>query len=127
MSKYVLWAVGGAYLINGLVMWFLPLWWYETVPGIQQMGLYHMHFVRDIGIAYGVMGAGLFWASRSSEVGLFACVWPALHALYHVAIFFDRGALLDEVSATNLFLIQLPAWSSVWAAYRVHRLPQHQS
>ncbi len=118
MQKAILWAVGLAYIINGLVMWFVPLWWYDTVPGINQMGQFHMHFVRDIGIVYGVMGAGVLWAFRNASVGMFACVWPSLHALYHLAIFFQRGMLVDDVSATNLFLIQIPAWASLWVIWR---------
>ncbi|GEM_PF-4351446 len=26
------------YIVNGLVMWLTPHWWYETVPGIVEMG-----------------------------------------------------------------------------------------
>ena len=121
MSKLILIIVGVAYVLNGLVMWVSPLWWFENVPGIQAMGAFHMHFVRDIGLAYGVMGLGMFWALRAPSVGKFACIWPSLHAIYHLAIFFNRGMQTDAVSATNLFLIQLPAWASVWAVYSINR------
>ena len=124
MNKLILWSVGLAYIINGLVMWFAPQWWYDTVPGIAQMGLYHKHFVRDIGIAYGVMGGGILWAFRDASVGMFACIWPALHAIYHIAIFFHRGMLLDDVSATNFLLIQIPAWASLWAIWNLQKSKQ---
>lgn len=80
-----------SYILNALVMWFAPQFWYDTVPGITEMGLYHKHLIRDVGLAYGIMGAGLLWAGRNPSVAIFACLWPAAHALYHAAIFFGRG------------------------------------
>ncbi len=119
MTKIILWGAGLSYIFNALVMWFAPQFWYDTVPGITEMGLYHKHLIRDVGLAYGVMGAGLLWAARNPAIAVFACIWPALHALYHIAIFFDRGMPLDQIFAANLSFIQVPAWASLWAAWRL--------
>ena len=119
--KRLLSLVGALYIVNGLVMWFAPHWWYETVPGIVEMGLYHKHLIRDVGIVYIVAGFGQCLIKRSPAIALYATMWPALHALYHIAIFFDRGLKLDAIAATNLLLIQIPAWASLWAAWRLRK------
>ncbi|HHL42472.1 MAG TPA: hypothetical protein ENJ42_02545 [Hellea balneolensis] len=118
MARWIIWGVGLSYIGNALVMWFAPHFWYENVPGIVEMGLYHKHLIRDVGLVYLVSGAGLLWAFKNPSVAVFAALWPALHALYHIAIFFDRGLPLDIISGTNLMLIQIPAWASLWAALK---------
>ena len=52
--------VAGAAVLggNGLAMLFAGLWWYGVVPGVTATGPYNPHFVRDIGAAYLVAGAG---------------------------------------------------------------------
>lgn len=121
MPQLILILVGAIYALNALVMWFAPMWWYETVPGITMMGPFNLHFVRDIGLVYLVSGLGLIVGARQPAVALFACAWPGLHAVYHFAIFVARGMPVDAVSATNLILIQLPAWITLWAAWQLHR------
>ncbi|MVO15224.1 hypothetical protein [Parasedimentitalea huanghaiensis] len=117
MHKWVLSGIGVIYALNALVMWFLPEWWYVTVPGITMMGPFNLHFVRDIGLVYLVSGLGLIYGIRAPQVAVFGCLWPALHALFHAWIFFQRGMPVDFVAATNLVLIQLPAWLSLWSAW----------
>jgi hypothetical protein len=124
MHKLLLLIIGTIYIINSLVMWFTPIWWYETVPGITMMGPFNLHFVRDIGLVYLISGIGLIYGIRVPQVAIFACLWPALHALFHAWIFIQRGMPFDVIAATNLFLIQLPAWLSVWAA--IQRFPALQ-
>ena len=121
MPRLILLIVGVLYIANGLTMWFAPQYWYDTTPGVAAMGPFNLHFIRDIALAYAVMGGGLLWGRRDVSVGMFACIWPALHAVYHIAIFFNRGMLIDIVSATNLFLIQIPAWASFWAVWRLRQ------
>ncbi len=119
MHKTILWVIGSIYTLNALVMWFAPMWWYETVPGITMMGPFNLHFVRDIGLVYLVAGVGLIYGTRAHQVAFFACLWPSLHALFHAWIFVQRGMPFDLVAATNLVLIQFPAWVSVWSATRL--------
>jgi|ASRR01.1.fsa_nt_gi hypothetical protein len=117
MKILILGVIGTIYVLNALVMWFMPVWWYETVPGITMMGPFNLHFVRDIGLVYLVSGLGLLCARKMPQVALFACSWPFLHALFHAWIFVARGMPLDLIATTNLFLIQLPAWLSLWCAW----------
>lgn len=117
MTRIILWLAGLAYIINALVMWFAPHFWYESVPGITMMGPFNLHFIRDIGLVYLVGGAGLIYGIRNPGIAVFAAIWPAFHAVYHIFIFFGRGAPIDIISTTNLLLIQIPAWASLWAAW----------
>jgi len=74
MIKTVLWFVGLSYLINACAMWIAPVFWYENVPGIVEMGLYNKHFIRDIGLVYLVAGGGLIYGLRNSSIAIFAAI-----------------------------------------------------
>ena len=130
LSHYILLLVGLAYGVNGLVMLFAPHFWYLTVPGIVEMGDYHRHLIRDVGLVYLIMGGGFLAVvsmgrehHSAREITLFACLWPSFHGVYHMVIFFDRGMPLDTIALTNFLLIQIPAWLSLWAAWS---LPRHK-
>jgi hypothetical protein len=106
---------------NGLVMLFAGLWWYGVVPGVTATGPYNPHFVRDIGAAYLVTGAGLGWfAARPREA------WPALvgaaafltlHAAIHV---FDAACGTRPLAdVTRDFAgVYLPALITLVIAFR---------
>lgn len=119
MHKWILTVIGAIYALNALVMWFLPVWWYTTVPGITMMGPFNLHFVRDIGLVYLVSGLGLIYGARAPQVALFGSLWPALHAVFHAWIFVQRGMPMDLIAATNLVLIQFPAWLSLWSSVKL--------
>lgn len=71
---------------NGAAMLAAPLDWYGAVPGVTATGPFNPHFVRDIGAAYLVAGAGVGWFAWRPREG-----WPALAAataflILHAAI-----------------------------------------
>lgn len=74
---------------NGVVMLFAGAWWYGAVPGVTETGPFNPHFVKDIGAAYLVAGAGFAafaWRPRPAWPALAAATgFLALHALIHVA------------------------------------------
>ena len=107
-----------AYALNGLFMLAEPRLWYDTIPGIPMLGPYNTHFVRDVGILYLVV-----WGLRpgAQNVLLFACVWPALHAIYHFNMWIGRGFPLDIVAAVNAVGIQAPAWGALYIAWRLSK------
>lgn len=57
---------------NGLIMLVAPESWYALTPGASETGPLNDHFVRDIGVAYLIAGAGLLWRAVDSVRG-----WPA--------------------------------------------------
>ncbi|WP_146344380.1 hypothetical protein [Falsiphaeobacter marinintestinus] len=104
--------VGALHIINALWMWLWPENWYLTVPGVTATGPFNMHFVRDIALIFLVSGSGLIWSALRGPIalGLWAAMWPCLHALFHIWIWAGRGAPFDFVALSNLLGIQLPAW-----------------
>lgn len=113
-----------SYGLNGLWMLVDPKLWYDTIPGITMLGPYNTHFLRDVGIVYGVCAGGFAWGlgTGRSPALIVAAAWPALHALYHFQMWVARGFALDLVALVNLLLIQLPAWIGLWAAWHLFKL-----
>lgn len=116
VSKAILVLVGLSYILNAAAMWFAPQYWYESVPGVSMMGPFNLHFIRDISLIYVLAGIGLIYGLRTGSIAIYAAIWPAAHAIYHIVIFFERGASMDNVALANVLLIQIPAWAGLGAA-----------
>jgi hypothetical protein len=74
-------------VVLGLVMILAPRTFYDRVPGVPETGPFNPHFVRDIGCAFLVAGAGLVWFAcdaRARAAGVAGAAFLALHALVHV-------------------------------------------
>jgi len=73
---------------NGLFMLAQPQRWYASVPGVTATGAFNQHFVRDIGLAYLLIGAGFVAGALRPEqrlmLWLASSVWLAGHALFHL-------------------------------------------
>ncbi len=86
---------------NGVAMLAAPSWWYSAVPGVPATGPFNAHFVRDIGAAYLVSGAGVGWYAMRPALGWSALVAAAafldLHALIHI-----HDAVLSPVCGREL-------------------------
>jgi len=74
---------------NMLVMLFAGPWWYGAVPGVTETGPFNPHFVKDLGAAYLIAGAGFAafaWRPATAWPALAAAAgFLVLHALIHVA------------------------------------------
>ena len=110
-------------LMTGVVIFFAPQFFYDTVPGVSMMGPFNLHFIRDAGLAYFGSGLllGLAWRREEYAFALGGALWPCLHALFHIQIWLARGALVDQVAITNLFGIQLSAWAALFSAWTLWR------
>jgi hypothetical protein len=79
--------VGIGAIGNGLFMLVSPANWYFAVPGVTTTGPFNQHFLRDIGLIFGLIGAAmLVGAARPAlRVPLWtgAAIWLAGHALFH--------------------------------------------
>lgn len=87
MRKAMLWIVGLLQLAIGVTMLFGPQSFYDLVPGVNETGPFNPHFVRDVGSAFLVAGAGLLWFARNARArpaALAGAAFLALHALVHV-------------------------------------------
>lgn len=74
--------------LNGLAMLFVPLAWYDAVPGVPATGPFNPHFVRDIGAIYVTSALALFWFAWRPVQGwpamAAAACWLVMHAAIHV-------------------------------------------
>jgi hypothetical protein len=81
-------AVGLMSAGNGLFMLAAPRTWFWSVDGVPLTGGYNAHFVRDIGIVYLLVGAGMFigLARPANRVLLWGAgaAWLLAHALFHL-------------------------------------------
>jgi uncharacterized protein YjeT (DUF2065 family) len=115
---------------NGIWMLVAPGHWYLHIPGVVATGPANLHFIRDIGCVYVVVGACLVWLAadpKRSWPAAFACgVFLALHALVHVL---DTAAGREHPHA----LIQdfpgvvLPAILVLWLAWPPHHAARKES
>jgi len=123
MTKIGLYVVGALAVLNGFAMWFAPMTWFETVPGVSMMGPFNLHFVRDIALVYAFSGGAMIWgaATNVGAIAIAGATWPALHALFHVSIWMGRGFAFDEIALVNLLGIQVPAWAGLLLAWRLHK------
>lgn len=111
-------------LVNAVWIFGSVLHWFETIPGVADTGLPNHHFVRDVGLVYGLFGAALLWVLRDPSpryaVFVVATLFYLGHALGHVVEILV-GALphshwlidIPLVFAPGLFLATV-AWPPVW-------------
>jgi len=122
MRLIVAWIVGLFLIANGLVMLVAPGGWYAAVPGVALTGAFNAHFVRDIGAAYAVTGAGLIWFAidgRARTAAQAGTAFLALHALVHV---WDAAAGREHVHQVlaDLPIVFLPPALAIWIAWTPH-------
>ncbi|HVI91271.1 MAG TPA: hypothetical protein VM659_23455 [Dongiaceae bacterium] len=97
------------YGVNGLVMLFLPVFWYGTVPGVTATGPLNLHFVRDIGLGFLAASAALALFTRCRDRRL---LWPAViflagHAMLHLVEIVSAGDF-GSAEIRDLLLIVIP-------------------
>ena len=72
---------------NGILMLNAPEAWYFAVAGVTTTGPFNQHFLRDIGLIFGLIGLSfVYGAVRSgSRVLLWSmgAIWLSGHALFH--------------------------------------------
>ncbi|MBD3667826.1 MAG: hypothetical protein RLO08_17150 [Parvibaculaceae bacterium] len=121
MVRTLLGLIALIYGVNAFIMFFIPLFWYETTPGVAMMGPFNLHFVRDIGLVFLAAAGALAWGAwkENAAVAIAGAAWPCLHGLFHIQIWTTRGFPLDEVAAVNLLGIQAPAWAALYLATRL--------
>ena len=109
--------------LNALLMLADPAAWYAAVPGVTQTGPFNPHFVRDIGAAYLVAAAALFWFAASPKAQSAAQAGAAfltLHVLVHV---WDAAAGREHAHQLliDLVTIFLPSVLAIWIAWPARR------
>jgi hypothetical protein len=112
---------------NGLFMLFSPDGWYLAVPGVTTTGPFNQHFIRDIGLIFLLLGAGLLGGAARPDLRALlwtaTALWLSGHALFHfweVAV----GICGPSALARDFAAVTLPAiltWLLVLWAIREDR------
>jgi len=113
------WVLGLLCAANGIYMLLAPAAWYALIPSVQSTGPFNQHFVRDIGSAYLVAGAGLIWFAldfRARPAALAAAMFLVLHGLVHLA---DAAAGRESLAhvLADIPTIYLSAAAALWITW----------
>lgn len=117
--------LGAIYLLNGLWTVAEPSVWYATLPGVRATGPFNAHFIEDIGFAGVASGALLILGGwrNAAAFAIGGALWPALHALIHIAGWFQHGLPRDTaVIFTDVIgVVALSAFGVVLAVMQTRR------
>jgi len=128
MARTLLYVLAGyALLISGYI-WFLPQTFYDTTPGVAMMGPLSLHFMRDVSLAYLAGGLILVWGAVRYDyrLALAGGLWFALHGVFHIGIWMQRGAPFDSIAASDFAGVVTPAALAIWAAVRLKSRAMHR-
>lgn len=82
------------YFLNGVLMLILPSIWYEYTPGVAHSGVMNVHFIRDIGLAFCAVSAGLL-IQRIRYIS--AILFIGGHAVLHFIEFIGGHMSMNEM------------------------------
>ncbi len=122
-------ALGLAAAANGLFMLVSPDAWDFAIPGVTTTGPFNQHFIRDIGLIFLLLGAGLLTGAASPHLRTLlwtgTAVWLSGHAVFHlweVAVgICSPSALARDFPAVTLPAI-LTSLLALWAFSEDRRL-----
>lgn len=121
MSRYILIVLALAHLVSGVIALSMPRFFYETIPGLSMMGPFHLHLVRDVGLAFIASGGAVLWGTLKFDRSAAICgsIFPVLHGLLHIQIWIKRDFVLDYITAFDVFAVIIPAFIMLWLSRRL--------
>ena len=119
--RLILFVVGFATLTTGPIAFLAPMTFYQTIPGLEAMGPFNLHFIRDVGLAFLASGAALLWGAWTCNrgVAIAGALWPAMHGVFHVSIQIGRGLPGDLVMWFDFLAVIAPAFLALFAALKL--------
>jgi hypothetical protein len=108
------------FLLTGVYILLMPETFYRLTPGLELMGPFNMHFIRDVGLTFLVSGGAMLWgALRRNRVALICgAAWPFLHGIYHCVIWVHRGFPFDHIWAVDIAAVIIPGFLALFIAMR---------
>ena len=121
--RLILIVLGLTHFLSGPVIFFAPELFYESIPGLSDMGPFNLHFIRDIGLAFAASGGAVIWGTLkyNKHVAIAGAVWPLLHALFHVQIWGHRGFPFDDIAMFDFVAVIVPAVLMMMLATKIRR------
>ena len=125
MARNILIAIGLLATATGIYMFVLPQPFYDNTPGVDTMGPFNVHFIRDAALAFFASGIAMLWGALKQVRSVAVCgaSWPLLHAIFHIQIWIARGTPLDSIAGFNFVAIVVPALLAAWAALTLKTRP----
>lgn len=123
MMRAVLILLGIIHFISGPVIFFAPQFFYDSIPGLADMGPFNLHFIRDIGLAFAASGGAVVWGALkyNRSVAMAGAVWPILHGLFHIQIWGHRGFPFDHIAIFDFIAVIFPAIIMMYLASKLRR------
>jgi hypothetical protein len=121
MARNILILIGTIAVATGIYMFVVPQTFYDRTPGVEMMGPFNVHFIRDAALAFLASGIAMVWGAvtRNRGVAFAGAAWPLLHALFHIQIWIVRGTPFDFVAGFNFLAVIAPALLAASAASRL--------
>lgn len=112
MIRTLLIILGLAHFVSGCTAFLAPQFFYDTIPGLSLMGPFHLHLVRDVGLAFIASGGAVMWGALKADrsAAIFGSVFPVLHAFLHIQIWVRRDFIFDYITAFDFFIVAIPAF-----------------
>lgn len=126
--RLIILALGGISVLTGVVIFAAPQAFYDAVPGLDLMGPFNGHFIRDVGLAYLAGGIVLVPAGRLADrrLALAGTLWFCLHALFHIEIWVHRRWPIDDIFRFDLLAVIAPGSLALWASLKIPRTGTEQ-
>jgi hypothetical protein len=121
MARNILFIIAGVSILTGFYIFFAPQRFYDSTPGLEMMGPFSIHFIRDVALAFLVSGGAMGWGAWkfNNAVAITGAAWPTLHAVFHIQIWGVRGFPFDSIFAFDVFAVIIPAFVALYAAVKL--------
>jgi hypothetical protein len=129
MIRTLLIGLGVIWTLTGIYIFVDPMGFYDMVPGLQMMGPFNMHFIRDVGLAFIASGSALVWGAymKMRALALAGIAWPSLHAMFHIQIWGHRGFPFDGIFAFDLAAVIAPPLLALLGLRKLRFTPETSS
>ena len=119
MSRNTLFVIAVLNLLTAFVIFFAPQTFYDLTPGLDLMGPFSIHFIRDVALAFLASAGAMAWGAwhRERNVAISGAAWPFLHALFHIQIWGMRGFPFDFIFFFDVGAVIVPAFVAGYAAW----------
>ncbi len=112
-------AARGVAALIGVPLMLVAVWmvvapgsWFHSFPGVALSGSFNPHLVRDLGVAFGVAGAGFTWSALrplgALPIVVSSSAFLAGHAVIHIAEMLSGASGHHRVLADAL-AVHIPA------------------
>lgn len=118
MRQITLYVLAAYFVLTSAYLFFFPQIFYDSTPGLAEMGPFNFHFIRDVSFAFLVGGATLAYGTKIGrrDVLVIGSAWPFLHSIFHLTIWMHRGFPFDVIWASDFAGVVVPGFLAMGLA-----------